>query len=525
MQYYAKPPLARDQLVLFEHRLEDAVPEDHAARILDEILAALDWSAWEATYHGARGQPPIPPRVLAALVLYGLSAGIRSSRRLEQACQESIPVRWLVEGRTIDHSTVCEFRGRFRRELKDLFAQVCTLAMRMGLVRLGRVGLDGTRVRAHNNRYATLTAEKITQRLAELEAEFETWLAECERQDAAERSDAAPPLPPELRRLDARREKLKAALAEAQARDAARQQRQGIDPQKNPAQVPSTDPDATVLPNKEGGYAPNYTPLAAVDAHRGFLVDAAVINDTVEHREMVPAVERIARQFGTPPAQVLVDGAFVTGENLAALEARGVELYSPMASSQPQEGNPARRDDPTQPVPDAEQSRLPRNSHGQLDKSCFTYVAEQDTYYCPQGRPLPYEQTKTDRRPDGAPLRFRLYRSRDCGGCPLRPHCLAPTAKGARTLRRDDYEHERERLAARMATPQARQIYDQRMHLAETPFGTIKGALGLRQFLHRGLDKVTHEWLWTCTAFNTAKLIREVARWRRQFRQLAAAPD
>ena len=125
--------------------------------------------------------------------------------------------------------------------------------------------------------------------------------------------------------------------------------REGI---KTPAQLPSTDSDSTVLPNKEGGYAPNYTPTAAVDTHRDFIVDADVIADANENTDLVPMADRVEDALGQRPEAVLADGLNATGPNLVNLEQRGVEFLSPLAASEPKEGNPAVRPDPRQPVPE-----------------------------------------------------------------------------------------------------------------------------------------------------------------------------
>jgi transposase len=498
------------------------IAEDHPVRLLDEILGRSDWTAWEAKYHGQRGQPPIHPRVLAGVLLYGLSRGVRSSRHLEYLIGNNLDFLWLVEGRHIDHSTLCDFRKDFREPLKGLFRQVCRIAMRMGLIRLNEVALDGTRVKASNDRFETLTATGLQERLAALDAQIEQMLQEAERADAAEsklfdRGTSSQQLPGELGRLKTRQAQLQKALQEVQAADKARRS-EGIDPQKNPAQIPTTDVDSKVLPNKEGGYAPNYTPLAATDAHRGFIVDADVIRDTNEHLATVPAVDRIAENFGQTVDRLLADGAHATGENMQGLEQRGVEFFSPVASHQPQPGNPACREDPTQPVPESQWAELPRNPQSKkLDKACFVYDRQADCYYCPQGRVLEYAETKSNLQSSGQRAYFRVYRSVSCAGCGLAAACRMENASRGRSVARDVHEERREQMALKMADPAAKAIYRKRLHTAETPFGIIKHLMHVRQFLLRGLEKVKTEWLWICTAFNLGKLVREVARLRAKF--------
>ena len=141
--------------------MDASISDDHPVRLLDEILKGLDWSAWEAEYDGQKGQPPIPPWVMAGVILYGLMRGIRSSRMLEYLCGHNVDFMWLAEGRVIDHTTLCKFRTRFRGPLKELFRQLGKLSLQMGLIRLVEVAFDGTRVKANASRLRTWTAERL----------------------------------------------------------------------------------------------------------------------------------------------------------------------------------------------------------------------------------------------------------------------------------------------------------------------------------------------------------------------------
>jgi len=135
MSGWNQAPLPRDQILLFRETLGDRIPEDHSVRLFAEILDCIDWASWEQHYVLVAGQPPIHPKIMAGAILYGLTHGLRSSRRLEWACANAIDFMWLVEGRTIDHSTFCDFRTKFKRELKDLFRQIGRVAMHLGLIR------------------------------------------------------------------------------------------------------------------------------------------------------------------------------------------------------------------------------------------------------------------------------------------------------------------------------------------------------------------------------------------------------
>lgn len=524
VDYWAESPLTRAQLTLFAPTLDAMIAPDDPVRLVDEVLASVDWTPWVAQYPHRRGQPPIHPRWVAAAILYGLLRGIRSTRGWEEACGYRIDFMWLLSGRRIDHTTFSKFRTKFREPLKSLFRQLGDIAMRLGLVRLGEVAFDGTRVRANNARYATRTAKKLAERLAFLDELFEKMMAECDAADAQQTAlpghDSPTQLPPELAELEQRREKIRAAHAQAEAADAARK-KQGTNPDKNPAQIPITDPESRVMSNKEGGYAPNYTPTATTDGHRGFIVDCDVSNEVNEAPLLIESVDRVEETFGARPEKMLTDSGNNHGYIQQAMEDRGVEFYAPAESCQPQPGDVAYREDPRQPVPEEQWSDLPRNSQKQLDKSCFSYDAQQDRYYCPQGQVLEFEKTKPEERV-GIRVTLRIYRCAACADCPLAAACVSSLSSGGRTIMRDEYAEVRERTAARMKTEAGQAIYNQRPRIAETPFAILKSIMGLRRFLLRGLEKVKTEWRWACTAFNLGKLMRQLARLRSELDNLAA---
>lgn len=513
MGYWAKPGLDRQQAMLFSPTLDESVSDDHPVRLLDEILRALDWSEWEQEYDGRHGQPPIPPWVMAGLILYGLMRRIRSSRQLEYACGNNIDFMWLAEGRTIDHDTFCRFRTKFKEPLKRLFKDIGRLAMSMGLIRLVEVAFDGTRVKANASRLHTWTAERIEAALRELEPQIEKMLQEAEAADGAEATlwgESQPrELPPELADAKKRQEKLRGLLEQLREADAARK-KEGI---KTPAQMPKADTDSPVMPNKEGGYAPNYTPTAATDGTRGFIADCDVIPGPNEHQEMLPSVDRIEENFERKVGSMAADKAFGTGPNLEGMEQRKVDFYTPVESPAPQEGNPARREDPRQPVPEQDWSKLPRNDKKRLDKCCFVYDAARDMYCCPMGKEMPYRETKKYDGSQGERV-VRIYACKDCEGCPLAKECLDPKAKRGRTVTRDGHEPARERMHAKMQSDKGRETYNRRMHIGETPFAIIKGLFEVRRFLLRGLEKVRTEWRWVCTAFNLKKLVAALAALR-----------
>jgi transposase len=508
--YWQEAPLPRDQLALFADTLEQRIPEDHPVRILDEILSRLDWTAWEGEYHGSFGQPPIHPSVMCKVLLFGMIRRIRSSRQIEYNLGHSIDFMWLASGRTIDHSTLSEFRRKHPQQLKDLYRQMVQLAIDLGVAKLAELCIDGTRVLANASRFETLTAKKAERLLAELDQQITEAMSELETNDNLDElfddGQSADQLPSELRDMKARQEKLQEALAQLREMDD-RRKRKGIDPKKNPAQLPATDQDSRILPNKEGGYAPNYTPLAVTEIEHGFIVGADVLIGNVEHTTLTVMMDNVQVDYGEKPQTAMADSIYATGQNLTAMEERGQELLSPPLNKVLAD-NPALREDLTHPVPDEDLDRLPNNPQTKrFDKQAFVYDAESDCYYCPAGKALPRSSTGKVER-SGETVELTIYVCRDCAGCPLAKRCRTKVdAKQGRKVTRDGYEEIRERHSEQMRQEEAKARYSRRLHFGEIPFAVLKAALDLRRFLLRGLQGVQQEWLWGCTAYNLKKMI------------------
>lgn len=506
--YWQAAPQPRQQLVLISKTLEEMIPEDHPVRLVDEILSKLDWATYEAAYHGRRGQPPIHPSVLAKVLLFAMLRRVRSSRQIEYELKHSIDFMWLASGRTIDHTTLSEFRRRHADALRDVFRQMIKLAIDLGIAKLSELCIDGTRVLADANRYRSWTAERLERALAELDRQLTEALANLEQTDAVEQdlfgeAHAADRLPENVADLQQRRERLAALREQARQMDEVRQ----ANGSKGPAQFPRTDPDARILPNKEGGFAPNYTPMATVETGAGLIVHADVVIGNVEHDQLPAIVDAMEADFATDVARVLVDKAYTTGVNLTAAESRDVEVIGGLAEPHV-DHNPALRDDLTQPVAEEDLDRLPINPQTKrFDKSAFVYDESSDQYFCPAGKPLPHRTTEHTTHGDGSPVIRSVFTCHDCAGCPLAARCRRnPDSPRGREIMHDEHEGARRRLRERLKTPEAEEARARRQHFGESPFAVIKVLFGLRRFLLRGIEGVGQEWRWAATAFNLKKL-------------------
>lgn len=211
--YWQDAPMPREQLVLIPTALEEMIPTDHPVRLIDEILDTLDWTKWEAAYHGSYGQPPIHPSVLAKTLLFAMIRRIRSSRQIEYEVKHSIDFMWLTSGRTIHNTTLCDFRRKHSAELHDIFKQMVKLAIDLKVANLAELCIDGTRVLADANKYKSWTTEKLSRALDQLDAQIAEAMANLEVSDALEedligQDISADRLPAGLANLKTRREQL-----------------------------------------------------------------------------------------------------------------------------------------------------------------------------------------------------------------------------------------------------------------------------------------------------------------------------
>lgn len=452
----------RGQMSLQVRCIEDFVPADAPVRVLDEIMSRLDYSAFERHFPGG-GRPAWPPMLLAKVVLFAYSQGVRSAREISRRLESDVRLMWLAHEQRIDHQRLSEFRRRFARELAELFVQTVRLAEELGLVDLGLVALDGSKVAASARR-RVVDEDTLRQQISKVLAEAEAVDAAEDAQLGEARGDE---LPGELRDPRQRLEKLQRALEALEASD---QQ-----------QVAINDPEAP-LQKTTGGLRPGYNLQIAVDQYQGMIVAqdvTAAHNDTEQLRGML---EQTIANTGAKPAVTVADAGYHSGDSLEAVAEQEVEAYIAQRS-----------------VPEQQADRF-----GPDD---FEYDADRDEFICPGSKRLSYRR---DKQHGGAVQRVYATRHADCRSCPLRDRCLSPRGK-RRELFVMAHAHLLREMRQRLDSDEGRQAMRLRRQVVEPVFGTLKAVLGLRQFLLRGLEGARVELSLAATAFNLRKLAAAAA--------------
>jgi transposase len=533
MSGFRQPEQPREQMVLWAQRLDDAIGWDHPVRRFDELLHsalfAETFREWESDYILSAGQPPYHPRDLAGLYLYGLLNRLRSSRQLEAACYNRLDVIWLMQRQHPDHSTMAEFVRRHGARLRQLSRTAIQVGVRAELIKLEHVAEDGTKIEAEAGRKSVRSQEKIRswlshldEKIAALEAEWQ----ENERQEAHLFGDQTPWSPSgsvnerqQLAAMKRQQRRLKRALAEIE-----RRREESAAASKVPKAIASTtDPDARVMKDKEGRRKPNYNAQMAVDEASSMIVAGDVNDAAQDSGQMTPLLEQVGENCGQKPQAVSADSSYNTGPELAELEKQGITGYLPdvgvsgdgaQPSDEAQQALQAARNG--QPLNEEQWSVLPRGKGQVISRVAFSYDAARDAYRCPAGHWLSLVTRNSGQRKWGLAVRRRYANPVACAACPQVSACCPPAAKGKkkpaapryRTIERDQYEEYRERMRARMESEAGRQMYRRRRETVEPRFGEIKSVLGVRRFLHRGLELVRTEWALVCTAVNVGILLR-----------------
>lgn len=353
-----------DQVLLMAPCLQDWVPDGHLARFVSDLVdEALDLSAIYASYEDGRGFPPYDPRLMVKLLIYGYATGTPSSRKLEERTFSDVAVRFLCADQHPDYRPIARFRKRHLDALAELFVQALRLCQRAGLVGLGTLALDGTKLRANASRHKAMSYERMVKKEKELEAEIaairanaQALLADAERVDAQEDERFGPDrhgdeLPSELQRREQRLARIrdaKTALeAEAAERERARRaemQEQGKKPRRPPngrdpfkpkpkAQRNFTDPDSRIMKSADGAFHQCFNGQAIVDSQAQVIVAAELSDQAPDAEQLEPALDQLDENLDATGAELpegaalTADAGYFSQENVKRTAAHGLDPH------------------------------------------------------------------------------------------------------------------------------------------------------------------------------------------------------
>ncbi len=437
----------RNQPFLLPPSIQDWLPKEHLARFIVEIIEQLDLSKIESQYSG-KGKEAYDPQVMLSLLFYGYATGVFSSRKIERATYDSVAFRYISANTHPDHDTIATFRKRFLKELSKLFVQILSIAQEMGVLKVGKVSLDGTKVKANASKHKALSYGHATKLQKQLEDEVAILLRKAKTADNEEDNDGMN-IPDEIARRQDRLEVIKAAKEkiEQRANERHKQELQEYDekikkreakekltgkrtggkkpqPPKskepNPKdQVNLTDEESRIMPVSGGGYMQAYNAQASVEHDSRLIVHQHVTQNVNDKKEVLPTLQWFKDNPTLLPSAMLADAGYYSDENVKLCEDKKITPYISFGKEQ----------------------------HNQPLEDRFREPQE-----------LPEDATDIQK------MKYRLQ------------------------------------------TKEGKAIYALRKSMVEPVFGVIKHVMGFRQFMLRGFEKSQGEWSLMCIAYNLKRL-------------------
>lgn len=491
-------PVDREQLSLLPTDMGEWLEEGHLAWFVIDVVGRLDLSGLAARYRlGGAGRRAYDPAMLLSLLIYAYSQGERSSRRIERGCRTDAAYRVICgRGPFPDHSTLCRFRERHQDDIGDLFAQVVRLARRLGMARLGVLAVDGTKVAAAASLGANRSDDWIRARIDEILAEA---AATDEAEDAVFGDEAGDQMPAGLADPEVRAARLQAALDAlgeegSGSEDPAEDEPDTGRGRKKPRRVNLTDPDSRVLSTADGGFVQGYNCQIAV-AEDGLVVAAKATNQANDYGLLSVMLNAVHQPDGPAPDEtcrvMLADAGYFDTEDIARIE-KDPQAPLLLVATGKRAGGPDPGPDPAlayaQSVEELDRADRELRRHR-------TEILQQwetgDISYRQAARLMEVHITRAYH------IRDR-WRHGGVDNIPVPKRRRPPPPTKSTVMRH--------RLETRLADPDNRLAYQQRGHLAETPFAQLKHGRRLRRFSRRGINAVNAEFLLDCLIHNLLRL-------------------
>lgn len=462
------PPIRADRRTSFllPPSIDEWVPKDDPVRLVAEVIAQTDLRAlgFKDADPLSAGAPAFGCDLLLSVWMYGYMRRIRSTRQLEVACRERMPLLWLTGMNYPDHNTLWRFFRTYRVEIRSVFRTVLLTAERAGLVGMVVHALDGTKLQAACSTETACHRPGLEQQLARLNETIEKIEEQISDTESKETGDLR--LPEQLADANARREQVQRTL-----RQLAEHEKSHLHP---------TEPEATVVGLRGGGFRLGYNAQAVADENQ-LIVAEHVEAQPTDYALLTPMLDQVVHNLGERPEQTVVDAGYVSARHLADAQSHAHRVVVPEPSlvhSQHDEGDP-------------------------FHKSRFTYDSKREGYVCPRGELLPLERLTRSRK-GHADLQVYRCHNQDC---PVRGACTKDSA--GRTIRRAPDEHAIHiQRAQQQADPESAELYRRRKAIIEPVFAVIKAIDGFRRFTMRGLTSVRAQWSLVCTAYNLRKIYR-----------------
>jgi transposase len=332
-------PYCPDQMFLLPPSLRDWLPEDHLVYFVNDVIDQLDLSKIESVYErDDRGQPPYNPQMMTKILVYAYCIGVFSSRKIQKRLFEDVAFRVLAAGNQPDFRTISDFRKIHLDSLQDLFEQVLKLALKAGAIKLGRVALDGSKVKANASKHKAMSYKRMKEDERNLRVEVQRLLKQAKAADDEEdarygKDRTGDELPEELSRRETRIQKIKEAkrALEQRAREEAKKSAESKDAEEkavpeDKSQYNFTDPESRIMKGADG-FVQAFNTQVVVEESCQLIVAQAVTQEANDKKQTLPMVEAIKEQAGQMPTKLLADNGYCSDENLKLLEKKPIDIY------------------------------------------------------------------------------------------------------------------------------------------------------------------------------------------------------
>ena len=455
-----------NQVHFLPAQIEDWIGADHEARYIRSFVDELDLGelGFEVYYGGGRGRPPYSTRLLLRAWLYGYLRKVRSTRKLERACQEEMGFIWLCGALRPDHNSLWRFWRSHRKQIKKVFLQTVKVAADLKLIGFVTQAVDGTKIQAACSSRGGHGKDGLSSMLEKAEALVRALEKELESQgDAGAEHNAK--LPQELTNARALREKIRQAKATVDAGQA--------------KYVQPLEPDARRMNTHRGKQNTfGYNAQVVVDAKNQIITAVEVVTENNDSAQLDAMIDQAEENTGRCTQTTLADGGYSNGEQIARADKKGRDVVMPLpAASKNKENNP-------------------------YHSSNFVYDPEREVVVCPEGKELrPLSNSHKEK------VGVRMFRSTQaCRDCPVRTLCTRQ--KYGRAIEIHPHHHNVEAHRSKMAGERAKALYKERTGIVEPPFAWIKIQDQFMRWSVRGLENTRAQWTWLCTAQNLRKIIQ-----------------
>lgn len=463
----------QNQILLLPPDVSTLIPQEHLAKVINEIVDTIDITAITSSYSGI-GQNAYHPRMLLKVLFYGYATGVRSSRKIAQKLQEDVVYMWLSGMQKPDFRTLALFRQQRLNQIKSLFVEIVNLCVEMGITKIGRVYIDGTKIEANASGNKMIYLKSLERRSKNIDKKIQEILNEAQKQDEQEdkkyRGRKGENIPAALRKQENRLAKLKEAAGRI------KEQKELLEQRSNCSR---TDKDANLMKMKRGYIYPAYNTQLSVNNQ--VIVEYETVNKCNDQSQLKPQVEQIKNDYDIKPKEVIADSGYGVEKNYAYLDKEKINGIIPY------------------PVLEKEKSRVYQSNPCCRDK--FRYDEGTRRIRCPRGYLMKLIKIERNNKTGRY---VKIFKGTKCSQCEL--HALCTGAKYRTYEYGHWWEKTKKKIKNKLALDWIKEIYNRRKMEVEAVIGNIKHNLKFNKFLLRGIKKVNIETGLISIAHNLIKI-------------------